>query len=287
MILLISPKDAYATLRLKDEAVKSGFGMDVFDAKELAKINFDVDISKYQTLFVRFCYPYYQQVVELAERFAALGKPVIDSAVALGDIGQGKMQSYQKLAETGLPIPKTEWLENFQFSILRQAQDRFFNFQTPKIIKWNYGFKGRQVYLAKNEKDLSKIFQKHPKDELLVQEFIPAVYEYKVVTIGYKAHSKILKFKTHPKTFRPDFNCFDVVDSNQNSEIVKLAEQAAMATNKELAKIDILEAGGKYYILEVNRWPGLKSFEQLTGSNVAGKFVEYIVEKIRIPERVR
>jgi glutathione synthase/RimK-type ligase-like ATP-grasp enzyme len=40
--------------------------------------------------------------------------------------------------------------------------------------------------------------------------------------------------------------------------------------------VDILEKAGKFYVLEVNRFPGLKSFEQQTKSNIYAKFIEYL-----------
>ena len=56
-----------------------------------------------------------------------------------------------------------------------------------------------------------------------------------------------------------------------------IAEKASKVLGRELSKIDILEDYmGKLYILEVNRFPGLKSFEELTGFNVAGEFVKYL-----------
>lgn len=116
-----------------------------------------------------------------------------------------------------------------------------------------------------------------------MQEFIAADCEYKVITVGYKALPVILKFATHPITNRPDFNNYSVIglnsankQSSQIQEIVNFAEQSSLVLKRELAKVDILQKAEKFYILEVNRFPGLESFENLTKYNVAKDFLLYL-----------
>ncbi len=266
MILLISPKQVYATKRFIAEAQKLKVALKVLDAKDLARRNFKINISKYHTLFVRQAWPYEKQVIALAKRFHRAGKKVVDAVIAHGELGKGKWADYQKLQKAGLPIPSTclnngRGLNKYEF---------------PFILKWIYGFKAKNVFLIKNWEQFKKPLPVHPKKEWMIQEFIPADYEYKVITVGSISLPVILRFEINKKIYRPDFKKIKVIHASGEPYIVKLAEKASKILKRELAKVDILESNGKFYILEVNRWPGLKSFEQLTKYNVAREFVEYL-----------
>jgi len=79
------------------------------------------------------------------------GKKSRGSVIADGKIGEGKYADYQLLTNAGLPIPKTNLLKNFQFPIS--------NFQ-PLILKWTYGFKGKHIFLVRDDTALHRIVQK-------------------------------------------------------------------------------------------------------------------------------
>ena len=272
MILIISPKNAYITSRLLEEAGKAGVAVEAMDIQTLADRHFKVDLAKYACLYVRFCYPYFEQIIELARQFIGSGKKVVDAAIADGDLGLGKMQLYGKMAAAGIPIPMTEWLAEAK------------GWRYPGIVKWKYGFGGKEVFLVRNAADLRRATDLIPQEELLLQEFIDADYEYKVITVGYKALPVVLRFGIDNKTWRPDFSKAEAINIGHTGaaegralqRMVELAEQSAFILKRELAKVDILRKGDKFYVLEANRWPGLKSFEQLTGYNAAREFLRYL-----------
>ncbi|PIR96163.1 MAG: hypothetical protein COT92_02505 [Candidatus Doudnabacteria bacterium CG10_big_fil_rev_8_21_14_0_10_42_18] len=264
MILVISPKGYYATDRLSEEAKKAGVEFEAVDAGDLAKQNFKVDVKKYQLLFFRQGYPYAKQIFDLAKKFIKAGKKVIDAPQILEDVIAGKWYSHQKLGTAGLAVPNTVLLE--------EAGD----IEYPVVVKWIYGLKGEQVFLIKNKQELELLSLKYPKDQLIVQQFIKADYEYKVITVGFRSVPSILKFKIDPSGFRINFENFEVIRKEDTLKICELAENASKALNRELAKVDILQKHEKLYILEVNRWPGLASFESLTKYNVSSEFIRYL-----------
>jgi len=277
VILLISPKSAYATARLLEEAKKSGTVIVHMTMAELEAKDFNIDPEPFDSLFIRSPFigglpEFFPQIVALAQKFKSAGKKVVDGVIAEGELGQGKMADYQRLEAAGVAIPKTVW-----FSQAGQ-------WQYPCIAKWTYGYGGKEVFLINSADDLYKSVEFIPTEELLLQEFVPAECEYKVMTVGYKSLPVVLKFKTNPKIFRPDFGETEVITlpapDPKINQLIQVAELAAKTLCRELSKIDILESKGKFYVLEVNRWPGLKSFEELTGYNVAGEFLGYVRCKI-------
>src|SRR5205809_97598 len=100
MILLISGKNIYATHRLMEEAGKANVQMQVIDVADLVALNFNIDVSKFSVLFVRQPYlngnpEYIPNIINLAKKFKAAGRRVVDSIIAEGELGQGKWQDYQ------------------------------------------------------------------------------------------------------------------------------------------------------------------------------------------------
>ncbi len=267
MILVISSKDSYAAKRLLEEAKLAETGLKIVGADELRGINVD----DFNSLYIRDVYVnqkprFLAEVISLAKNFRALQKKVVDANVANGHIGQGKWVMYQKLVKAGLPIPKTQPLtsKNLQLTY-------------PVIVKWIYGFKAQHTYLVDNVTKLKNLQKKYPKKELLVQKFIQADCEYKFITIGYKSLPVALKFKTNDSKFKINFSSGQKVAIGQlPSKLVKLAERASRVLGRQLAKVDILEYRGQFYILEANRFPGLESFEKITKYNVTKEFLKYL-----------
>ncbi len=263
MILLISPTIAYATKRFIEECNKASVAVESFDVEQLAARNFEVGVERYDALYVRQAYPYFAEVVALAGRFAAAGKRVVDANIIEG-IGEGKAEVYRRLVAANVPIPETVLFANYKKSF-------------PYILKWVYGFGGKQVHLVHDDAHVRSVLAQHPAKELLAQEFIKARYEYKVITIGYASIAVVLRLETTHDTFKPDFGKHQTVGREACVDVVTLAERAAQALGRELAKVDILEDfDGNLFVLEVNRWPGLHNFEDLTGYNVVKDFVQYV-----------
>ena len=263
MILAISPKDIYATRRLVQEAAVLHVPLEIFSVQDLAKINFQVDVSKYNSLFIRQAFPWFEEVINLAKKFSENGKKVIDGPEILSGFKTSKQLMYNALTTAGLPVPKNVEVGGGDLKY-------------PFILKWDYGFGGRHTYLIPNPEEFKKVYNLYPKQELITQEYIPADYEFEVFTVGYLALPKVLKFKIQANGFKADLKNYEIKNSSDLKSVVTLAELAAKATGRELAKVDILEKNGDLFVLEVNRSPSLIPFEQFTGYNVASEYVQYI-----------
>lgn len=272
-LLLISPNNVYATERLTVEGEKMGFSVAAMEVKELGKINFDINLSDFDALFIRQAYlvgpqptKYLQAIINLAQKFQQAGKVVIDQNIGTGQLGRGKLKMLEKLEQQSIVIPKT--------SLLTQAEPSY-----PFIAKWIYGFGSKHTYFVRSQVELEKIKSHYPIEELMAQEFVTAEYEYKVITTGYKSLPVVLKLATNRK-FLPDLKQVEVLPMSKAPAAVAVAEKSAKILGRELAKTDILEANGQLYVLEVNRWPGFQYFEKVSRFNVANEFLNYIKEKV-------
>src|SRR3989344_7242571 len=129
MILLISPKNVYATKRLVEEAKLKKVKMEVFDVADLVERKFEIDAKQYNVLYVRMPYlngspKYIPNIIKLAKKFKAAGKKVVDSVIAEGELARGKYEDYLKLKKSGLPIPKTSFLNH---STLSHGREKVWN----------------------------------------------------------------------------------------------------------------------------------------------------------------
>lgn len=308
MILVISSKTAYATERLVAEARSMGYEVSIMETAELAAVDFNINITPYSCLYVRDPYvkgspKYLPEIIELAKKFKQAGKKVVDANIADGKLGEGKWVDYQALEKAGLPIPETLnyelGIKNYAFYVPHPSS----LIPPPYVLKWIYGFKAENVFLVQSQKDLEGILKKYPKEELLFQEYIKADFEYKVITVGYKSLPVVVRFEVRGSGFKLEHDKYEVIPSRHSeapaeefqtkrvilhpsaalgiqddaiARVVELAERASKALGRELSKVDILQKGNNLYILEVNRFPGLESFEKLTKYNATKKILQYL-----------
>jgi carbamoylphosphate synthase large subunit len=281
MILVISSKKTYSAKRLQEQAGVMKQELRVMSVLELASENFKPNFN-FGVLYIRDPYingspKYLAKLVKFAKTSLKFGVKVVDANITKGKIGLGKWYDYKILKNENISIPKTEI---FNQKLIKKTV-------YPFILKWVYGMGGKNTYLVNSEYEYKKVISKHPKSEWIHQEYIDADFEYKVICVGYKVLPYVLKIKFNKKTGRPDFNSVSCLSlegegrvrgNNKLKKLIEVAERASKVLGRELSKVDILEKDGKFYVLEVNRFPGLEGFEKLSKRNVYGKFVEYLVK---------
>ena len=117
---------------------------------------------------------------------------------------------------------------------------------------------------------------------------MPADFDYRVITIGYKAVPKIVKRQPANGDFRTNFELtadWESLDVKDYPELVRLAENSARILRRAFSAVDIRYRGDKPYVLEANRKPGFEGFEETTGLDVAELFLKYLVSKTTVNSR--
>lgn len=264
-LLFISPNNVYATGRIIEECGKQGIDVTHFASAELKASA--IDVEEFDVLYVRFAYPNFEEIAKLAKKFKTAGKAVVDAVIAEGEIDPNKLADYHKLSEASIDSPKSSEISDFT------------KFKSPLIVKTKYGFGKKEVFMCSNSNELEKVKKDFADKDLLIQELIKADFEYKVICAGFKSLPKVIRFKMNSSGFGINNTEYEVFDANECREVVKLVEAASKVLGRELCKADVLQSGPKYYVIEVNRSPGLKNFERLTGYNAAGAFVKYLMNK--------
>jgi RimK family alpha-L-glutamate ligase len=141
------------------------------------------------------------------------------------------------------------------------------------------GSLGRDFKLVENSQDIEEFFtEKHPYN-FIAQPFLPTGEDYRVIILGDEvlgAMKRISPGKGQPT----NASAGGIVEKVELSkELYELAKRAADVMACEYCGVDImLDKAGNPYVLEVNRYGMFRAFEEVTGINVAGKMLDYLVE---------
>lgn len=174
-----------------------------------------------------------------------------------------KIYDSYKIKAANLPFPKT----------YQNPLDS--NIEYPVIIKKINSTQGKGVFLIKNQNEMKNFFSREEIKRYIIQEYIAYEHDLRIFKIG---DNKLFAMERTPKKgeFRANYHMGATVSKFEiNEEIKTLSTKAGNATKSIIAGVDILVSKGKYYIIEVNRSPGLGGISKATGVNIAKEIVEY------------
>ena len=118
--------------------------------------------------------------------------------------------------------------------------------------------------------------------ELLLQEYLPADEDFRLLVIGYEAIPVVVSRRPEPGEFRTNFATraeFTARPIADFPDLKLLAEQGARTLRREISGVDIRYKGARPMILEVNRQPSFEGFELATRIDVAAEILRYASEK--------
>lgn len=268
-LLLIAFKNSHGAIRIQEEASKVGIDLVLHDPNEPADIFTKINPADFDVLYVRHFYTQEKvvpEILDVAKRFQAAHKRVIDQCVAGDDyLLYNKYYNLEILSKAGLPVPASVRLPHID------------QLTYPVVVKWQYGFGGKQIYYIEQKNQIDVVIKQFPEKELFAQEFIPAQYEYKVYCIGYKSVPFILQYKINPTTRVSDLDVVKVIPKEELPYLVDIAERASKILGREVSKVDVLETEKGLTILEVNRCPGAKVYEEATDGGYFKVILDYLL----------
>ena len=151
----------------------------------------------------------------------------------------------------------------------------------PMIVKENYGSLGKQVYLVNNKSELLELENKLIHVPHLFQEFIESSKgkDFRIIVIGGKVVAYMKRENKH--------SYLSNLAAGGTSSVVELpkeyldvAVKAANILALDYCGVDVLEGpNGEPIISEVNSNAFFEGIEKTTGINVAGRYVDYLLNK--------
>jgi RimK family alpha-L-glutamate ligase len=286
-ILWLDTEDLYSAHRAIQAGKANNLQVDCFDVSELRfvaglpcsnvyKGNLEI-VDIYDALIVRTFMPYICEVLTIAKLFREAGKVVVDASLTEEGYVMSKMHDYLCLSKNDIPVPRT-----YQCFDTNSVEEIATELGFPCILKGVHGSEGRHVFKIEDLSQLRRKICRYKAGELQIQEYLEADVDYRVMVIGYKALPVFVRRKPRQGDFRTNFEYNEEVTPllvSEYPELRDLAENAAKVLRREFSGVDIRFRKDQPLVLEANRRPGFKDFEQTTGFDVAGEFIRYVASR--------
>lgn len=216
-------------------------------------------------------------VAELLEKAGYKLYNSIESIIKCDD----KMLTHICLANEGIKMPTSIsstlcYTDNGNRDYLKPVIEKI---GLPMIVKENYGSLGKQVYLANNYEELLEIENKLIHIPHIFQEFVDSSRgkDYRIIVIG----GKVIAYMKRENKNSYLSNLATGGTASKTSlpkEYLDIAEKCAKILGLDYCGVDILKGPNKEPIVsEVNSNAFYEGIEKTTGINVAGCYVEYLL----------
>lgn len=289
-IVILSKGPAnYSTKRLKEVAMERGHEVRVINYNKcymsIEKDNPVVyhnggPLTDVDAIIPRIAQSYTMYGSSVVRQFEMQGVFTTSSSIAISR-SRDKLRSYQLLAKYGVGVPKTVFArETSEFDEVIELAGG-----TPLIIKVARGTHGNGVVLAETKKAAQAVMQAFYVEgvNFLVQEFVEesAGMDIRALVVGGKVVASI-KRQSLDDDFRSNTH-----QGGEGSPIKltdeerKTAQRAAKAMGLPICGVDMMRSDRGPLVLEVNSSASLKTPEELTGRDVAGKIIDYVEQNAR------
>jgi len=211
------------------------------------------------------------ELAVLARYLQEHGKMVCEHIFARRSVHIGKFAP--TMIENHVPVP------NYHL-IFSKNDNLFSSIEYPLILKGLDGSKGNKVGYVENKEKLLELLEDTEKFgyPIILQKYIPIKYDFRVLVVGGKVLGVMKRYNSGD-----DFLTIRAGGKRESVELpqeaLDIAVHAAKVAQLDIAGVDLVEYEGKYFRLEVNMSPQFRVFEEVTGVNVAGEIVQYIVGK--------
>ena len=188
-------------------------------------------------------------------------KPLILDPIELFNDPLSKISSYLTRLNYNIKQPNTAIL-------WKNADIIRIYFNPPYIIKPIHGYKGhcvKEIYSINEikpyvEKCLKESDGNEIGNDFLIQEKINIKSEYRILVLNGKSLGCVRKISNKVAKNADQRACFE---KDENEKIEKLAQKVAQIQKLFFAGVDIIEnEDGEFYVLECNRNPQFRAFEE-------------------------
>jgi ribosomal protein S6--L-glutamate ligase len=190
-----------------------------------------------------------------------------------------KLSCLQLLSAHGLKVPRTAITNNsYNYrQILHEIGPE------PHVLKLVNGTHGLGVMLSESVSTSESILEAFNRSDqmLMVQKFIKeaAGSDIRVLVVDGKV-AAAMKRQALPGEFRSNLHRGGMgTNYYLTKDEKKVALRATEILGLKVAGVDLLQSDEGPMILEVNASPGLEGIENVTGSDIAGRIINYIEQE--------
>ena len=291
-LMLCREPRLYSCQRIKTACEQRGISLDIFDpnrmllklanveGKSTARLFYqtpeqELELDKYQAVLPRFGTTSTEMGCYVLQHFEIKKTKVLNNAHAFR-LARNKWQSLQLLAAYGLPIPPTSYIGE-----LVESSSQLVLHSPSVVLKTLVGMQGTGVELCEGKAiALNKLETlKQAGEKALVQDFIAETrgQDIRAFVIGKQVVAGMQRTAGNGN-FRANLHQGGKAESIDLTEEEKMiAIQATKAIGLDVAGVDLIRTNQGPMILEVNASPGLEGIEKVSGKDIAGMMVDYVL----------
>lgn len=186
---------------------------------------------------------------------------------------------------SALPIP-SYILGKVNSMTFEEITDRI---GSPFVVKGLLGSCGSEIYLVHNKIEFQKICKiyQNSTDELLVQKFISTSQgkDLRIFVLNGRAVAGMKR--TASVGFRANVALGGQVEKIEiTEEIQNMAQKITQITGLHYFGLDLLFGKESLLFCEINVTPGMEGIEEATNQNIAGLFIDSILQVIKQGEEL-
>ena len=291
-LMLCREPRLYSCQRIKTACEQRGILLDILDpnrmllklasvgGKSTARLFYqtseqELQLDEYQAVLPRFGATSTEMGCYVLQHFEIKKTKVLNNAKAFR-LARDKWQSLQLLAAYGLPIPSTSYIGE----LVESSSQLALHFPAV-VLKTLVGMQGTGVELYEETNTaLNKLkMLKQVGEKALVQDFIAETrgQDIRAFVIGDQVAASMQRTAGNGD-FRANLHQGGKAESIELTEEEKqIAIQATKAIGLDVAGVDLIRTKQGPMILEVNASPGLEGIETVSGKDIAGMMVDYLL----------
>jgi len=287
--ILSNSRSLYSTKRFFEECVKKGHKAKVYPPSQLTLL---IEKDQCQIYFQQKPIPVPDIIIPrvgqnhpnynlaIIKQFEIMGATTLNPVQAIIR-SRDKLRSLQLLAQNGIPVPKTYFLNDV--ASINQAISTTGG--APTIIKITSGTQGVGVILSESIRSARSVLETMISQEqyVIVQEFIQesSGRDKRAIVLGDKVVATMERISMDDE-FRANIHRGATHSKVELSiEAAKMARLATKILGLNFAGVDLIESNRGPLILEVNPSPGIEGIEAATQLNIAEFCVQYLEKKMK------
>lgn len=191
-----------------------------------------------------------------------------------------KYRTIIALQDIGVRCPRTALVtgEEGLEEAFRRVGGKF-----PCVLKTIRGSKGIGVFIADSwrgmKSALQTIWKLDEEAELLIQEYIEADHDMRIHVLGDEVIAAMKRFKIKDD-FRSNYSLGGKVEALEvDDKQREIAIKASKAVDAVWSGVDMMEADGKNYVIEINSSPGTEGIEKATDKNIVEIVLDYVTDR--------
>lgn len=235
-------------------------------------------LPNYDAVLPRFGTTSTEMGCRVLRYFEAKQVKVLNNSAAFA-LARDKWLSLQTLAAEQIAIPASSFAGE-----LYSVDGHLTSHQIPLVVKTLSGSQGAGVMLAESKPNAQSVLAvlQQAKLSYLLQDFVIEAkgQDIRAFVIGERVVAAMQR-SGNKGEFRANIHLggnAQLITLNESEQ--KLAVQAAKAIGLTVAGVDLIRANSGLFVLEVNASPGLEGIERVSGIDIAGLMIEYLIDAI-------